>query len=115
MPVKLYGLKNCDSCKKSLKALQAAGETVTFHDVRADGMTKSQLTKWARAADWEKLLNTRSTTWRGLDAAEKENVTQMTAIDLMATHPTLIKRPIIEKDGAIYVGWGKEVQNEILS
>lgn len=111
----LYGLKNCDTCKKALKALRQAGRQPGFHDVRADGVTKAYLTKWAKAAGWETLLNTRSTTWRGLSAEEKEACdNEQTAIALMEKHPTLIKRPVIEAGGKVTVGWSKEVQDEVL-
>ena len=112
--MKLYGLKNCDTCRKALKALENFGHQPDFHDVRVDGVTKAYLTKWARAAGWEKLLNTRSTTWRGLSDKDKANVDEKKAIALMAAHPTLIKRPVIEADDAITVGWTKDVQSKLL-
>ena len=111
----LYGLKNCDACKKARKALEASGENVEFHDVRDDGVTKTQIAKWAKAAGWEKLLNKSSTTWRGLDDAEKAGVTEKKALALMAEHPTLMKRPIIERGPTqVFVGWSKDVQDEVL-
>ena len=110
----LYGLKNCDTCRKAKKALDAAGADYAFKDVREDGVTKAQITKWAKAVGWEKLLNKSSTTWRGLDEADKDSVTEKKAVALMAEHPTLIKRPVIEHDGAITVGWAKDVQSAYL-
>ncbi len=112
--MKLFGLKNCDTCRKALKALAAAGREPDFHDVRVDGVTKAYLTKWAKAAGWEKLLNTRSTTWRGLSDKDKANVDEKKAIALMEAHPALIKRPVIEADGAVTVGWTKDVQDTVL-
>ncbi len=111
----LYGLKNCDTCKKAMKALDAAGMKIEFHDVREDGVTKAQLAKWAKAAGWEKLLNKSSTTWRGLDDADKDGITEKKALTLMAAHPTLIKRPIIENGPTqVFVGWSKDVQDKVL-
>ena len=111
----LYGLKNCDTCKKARKALEAAGKYVEFHDVRDDGVTKAQIAKWAKVAGWEKLLNKASTTWRGLDDEEKAGVTEAKALALMAQHPTLMKRPIIENGPTqVFVGWSKDVQSEVL-
>ncbi|MEM9495295.1 MAG: Spx/MgsR family RNA polymerase-binding regulatory protein [Pseudomonadota bacterium] len=111
--MKLYGLKNCDTCKKALKALSAAGHEPDFHDVRADGVTKAYLTKWAKAAGWEKLLNTRSTTWRELPAASKESVDEKSALALMEENPTLIKRPVIETKKGVTVGWTKDVETAL--
>jgi len=112
--MKLFGLKNCDTCRKALKALQSAGREPDFHDVRVDGVTKAYLTKWAKAAGWEKLLNTRSTTWRELSDKDKAGVDEKKAIALMEAHPALIKRPVIEADGAVTVGWTKDVQDAVL-
>ena len=110
MSLKLYGLKNCDTCRKALKALGAAGRAHDFVDVRADGVSAEQIAGWAGAVGWEKLLNTKSTTWRGLSEAEKADVNEAKAVALMADHPTLLKRPVIEADGNVTVGWSADVQ-----
>ncbi len=112
--MKLYGLKNCDTCRKALKALEASGKKVTFLDVRAEPITNAQLNQWSKAAGWEKILNTRSTTWRALTDQEKTDVCEKKAINLMGEHPTLIKRPVIEADGAITIGWTKDIQAKYL-
>lgn len=111
----LYGLKNCDTCRKAKKALDGAHVRYAFHDVREEPPTKMQIGRWAKAAGWEKLLNKSSTTWRGLSDAEKDGVTEKKALALMAEHPTLIKRPVIENGPTqVFVGWSKEVQDEVL-
>lgn len=110
MSLKLYGLKNCDTCRKALKALGAAGVEHTFVDVRADGVSAQQIAAWANAVGWEKLLNTKSTTWRGLGEAEKTEMDEAKAVALMSEHTTLIKRPVIEANGSVTVGWTADVQ-----
>ncbi|WP_170544958.1 ArsC/Spx/MgsR family protein [Ruegeria arenilitoris] len=97
----LYGLKTCDTCRKALKSLPNA----EFIDVRADGVPDSVL---ARAFDTfgEALLNTRSTTWRGLDDAERARP----PLELLADNPTLMKRPLIEQNGTLYLGWSAETK-----
>ncbi|MEL7257138.1 MAG: ArsC/Spx/MgsR family protein [Pseudomonadota bacterium] len=97
----LYGLKTCDTCRKALKSLPDA----QFRDVREDGVPKGVLES-AYATLGDALLNTRSTTWRGLDEAERAKP----SLDLIAEHPTLMKRPLIEKDGEFFLGWSKNVQ-----
>lgn len=98
-----------------MNALQGFGHTPNFHDVRVDGVTKAYLTKWAKAAGWETLLNTRSTTWRGLSDKNKTGVDEKKAIALMEAHPALIKRPVIEKGPTqVFVGWTKDVQDALL-
>ncbi len=97
----LYGLKSCDTCRKALKSMPNA----QFRDVREDGVPQGVLES-AYAALGDALLNTRSTTWRGLEEAERaEN-----PLSLIAKHPTLMKRPLIEKDGEFFLGWSKDVQ-----
>lgn len=111
----LYGLKNCDTCRNAMKALNAAGRDVRFHDVRADGLSSSQLSRWAKAAGWEALLNTRSTTWRRLSEADKKDLNEKKSLALMAAHPALIKRPVIEYKNKVHVGWTKDIQDALLT
>ncbi len=108
--MKFYGLKTCDTCRKAQKELRAAGVEFDSIDVRADGVSADKLSEWISKIDWKKLLNTRSTTWRNLDANEKENVDAEKAVKLMAANPTLIKRPVIEIGGDVLVGWSAETK-----
>lgn len=102
--MQLYGLKTCDSCRKAVKALP----DVTFIDVRSDGVPDKVL-----AAALERfgsaLVNTRSTTWRGLSEAERSAA----PIALLKEHPTLMKRPLILDGETMYLGWTKEVQTAL--
>ena len=101
----LYGLKTCDTCRKVRKLLPDA----EFCDVRADGVPLSVLES-AYHVLGDALLNTRSTTWRGLSDAERAQP----PLDLLAQHPALMKRPLIEEAGRFYLGWGRDVQSELL-
>jgi arsenate reductase len=105
----LYGLKSCDTCKKALKALEAAGHTVAFMDVRTEADLPAKVPAWLSAVGSDRLINTRSTTWRGLDDGERA-LADSDASGLLQNHPTLIKRPVIEAGGEILVGWAKDVQ-----
>lgn len=97
----LYGLKNCDTCRKALKFLPNA-ELV---DVRADGVP-AEILEQAYAKFGSALLNTRSTTWRQLSEEEREKP----ALMLLAEHPALMKRPLIDRDGELFLSWSKDVQ-----
>ncbi|MFP4519231.1 MAG: arsenate reductase family protein [Oceanicaulis sp.] len=109
MTLTLYGLKTCDTCKTALKALQRAGRAVTFVDIRAEADLDAKLPVWLAAAGPEKLINTRSTTWRGLGEAERAEA-QSDPRALLKARPTLIKRPVIEDGDTVTVGWTKDVQ-----
>lgn len=100
----IYGLKNCDTCRKAVKALPGA-ELV---DVRADGVPDDVIQR-AFTQFGTALLNTRSTTWRGLDAAEREH----DPLVLIAQHPALMKRPLIDDAGTLHLGWTKDVQDAL--
>jgi len=113
MKLTVYHLKTCDTCRKAIKAMQAAGHELTLIDVRADGVPPAELTRMEKAVGWEKLLNTRSTTWRSLENTDKSDMNAAKAVALMAQHPTLIKRPVIDRGALITVGWTKDIQAEL--
>ena len=113
MKLTVYHLKTCDTCRKAIKAMQAAGHELTLIDVRADGISAAELARIEKAVGWEKLLNTRSTTWRGLGDSDKADMNAAKAIALISDHPTLIKRPVIDRGALITVGWSKDVQAEL--
>lgn len=106
----VYGLKTCDSCRKTLKLLQGAGQAHRFHDLRADGLPPGQPEAWMAVLGWEALLNRKSTTWRELPEAEKQGLDATAATALMKRHPTLIKRPVIEAGDRLLVGTGAPQQ-----
>lgn len=102
--MRIYGLKNCDTCRKALKSLPAA-ELV---DVRADGLPDAVLDA-ALEQFQEALVNTRSATWRGLDEAARG----MAARDLIKAHPAVMKRPLIAAGNALFLGWNSQVEAEV--
>lgn len=102
--LKIYGLKNCDTCRKALKALPDA-ELV---DVRASGVPEDIMMR-AHELFGEKLLNTRSTTWRGLSEQER----QLGQEALIAAHPALMKRPLIAVDNQLFLGWNSGIEAEV--
>jgi len=113
--VTLYGLKSCDTCRKALAALQAAGRAPVFVDLREGADLAAKVPEWRAAAGADALVNRRSTTWRGLDAAERAAAGGDGVDALLVAHPTLIKRPVIETgDGAVHVGWAGPVQAALL-
>jgi arsenate reductase len=103
--MRIYGLKNCDTCRKARAALPGAG----FVDVREDGITADLLAR-AQADFGDALVNRKSTTWRGLSEAERAR----DALALLADHPALMKRPLIDDGTRLYLGWDKGVQAALL-
>ena len=105
MTVRLYGIPNCDTVKKARRWLDDHGVAYAFHDYKKEGADPGRLATWADAAGWEVLLNRRGTTWRKLDDADKAGIDRDRAIALMAAQPSLIKRPVVEHDGGVLVGF----------
>ncbi|WP_210879250.1 arsenate reductase family protein [Roseovarius autotrophicus] len=97
----IYGLKTCDTCRKAMKLFTKA----EFRDVRTDGLPEN-VAQAAHARFGAALINRQSTTWRGLSEAERAR----DPLGLIAAHPALMKRPLIEAGGCLYLGWGKDVQ-----
>ncbi|MGR3808738.1 transcriptional regulator, Spx/MgsR family [Pasteurella testudinis DSM 23072] len=97
--VTVYGIKNCDTVKKTLAWLAANNVAAKLHDYRADGIDLAYLQQVEQLFGWQELVNKRSTTWRNLDQAVKDGLNQQTALALLLEQPTLIKRPIV-LDGA---------------
>ncbi len=106
--MKLYGIKACDTCRKALKSLEAAGNVVEFVDVREAPLGPTELKRFAEKFG-DALTNTRSTTWRELSETERARP----QLELLAENPTLMKRPVIEAD-TLYLGWKKDVQDALI-
>ncbi len=103
----LVGIKNCDSVKKARKWLDSHGVAYTFHDLREQGVEKTELAQWLDAVGWETLLNRRSTSWKQLSDSDRSDVDRGKALVLMLTNPTLIKRPVLIAGKAIRAGFSE--------
>lgn len=93
----VYGIPNCNTVKKARTWLDENGFTPEFHDFKKQGITAEKLREWCNTFGWEKVLNKKGTTWRGLSAADQESVTdQESAIRILLKYVSAIKRPIVE-------------------
>jgi arsenate reductase len=111
MTMKLHGIPNCDTVKKARVALTEAGRDFEFQDFKKQGVQAADVQRWCQALGWEKVVNRQGTTWRKLDDALKASVVdQASAVALAVSQPSVIKRPVIERDGQVTVGWTPEVQ-----
>ena len=103
----LYGIPNCDTVKKARTWLAEHSVTHTFHDFKKQGVPEMELDRWLTAAGWEKLVNRKGTTWRGLDETTRNAVTDSaSARALLQAHASVIKRPVVVwADGHTTVGF----------
>ena len=110
MHLTVFHLTKCSTCQKAIAALREAGHELTLVDVRDDGVPRDALEKLEAAVGYEKLANRASMTWRGLSDDAKQDFNREKALQLIADHPSLMKRPAIVAGDDIYVGWTKAVQ-----
>ena len=106
MPVVVYGIIPCDQVRKTLAWLNANGVEHRFHDFRRDGLSGESLERWCSHVPWNALLNKRGPTWRGLpELRRRQVVDQSSAIELLLEQPTLVKRPVIEIEDGLLLGF----------
>jgi arsenate reductase (glutaredoxin) len=105
----LYGIPNCTTVKKARAWLAEHALDVTFHDLKKQGVDARWLRDVIKQTGWQALVNTRGTTWRKLTDAEKAAVTdEAGAIALMLAQPSVIKRPVLERDGKYHLGFAED-------
>ena len=101
----LYGIKNCDTVKKTRKWLDNENISHTFHDFRTDGLSSELLSELITHSDWTLLLNKRSTTYRNLPETIKNNLTDDVIFNAVIEQPTLLKRPILMHQSTLHIGF----------
>ncbi|AGH49514.1 arsenate reductase-like protein [Sphingomonas sp. MM-1] len=105
MGVTIYGIKNCDTMKKARDWLAQHGVAAEFHDYKTAGIDRATLERWVADLGWEVLLNRAGTTFRKLPDADREGIDAEKAIALMLAQPSMIKRPVLDVDGRLTVGF----------
>lgn len=109
MTVTMYGIKNCDTIKKARTWLEERGVDYRFHDYKASGIDRATLARWCGELGWEVLLNRAGTTFRKLPDADRTDIDETKAIALMEAQPSMIKRPVLDADGQLLVGFKSDL------
>ncbi|MES2064307.1 MAG: Spx/MgsR family RNA polymerase-binding regulatory protein [Bacteroidota bacterium] len=113
--MKVYGITNCNTVKKALDWLKANNVAYEFHDFKKLGVSTEKLNEWDKKAGYEKFLNKQGLTWKQLDPAVKESIkTKDDALQLLQQKTSMIKRPVIEKDDFLFLGFDEAVYNKEL-
>jgi arsenate reductase len=114
--ITLYGIKNCDTMQKAFKWLDAKKIKYTFHDYKESGIDKATIESWLEHLPLDKVVNTKSTTYRALTDAEKASITSRPkAIALMIKNTSLIKRPVWDfGNGTFFLGWNEEELSKLI-
>lgn len=106
--IKMYGIKNCQTMKKAMTWLESHKIDFEFHDYKKLGIDEVTLTDWLNQKAWDEVINKRGTTWRKLSDEDKTDIDPAKAIQLMIANPSLIKRPALNVDGKLYLGFDEE-------
>lgn len=106
--ITLYGIPNCTTVKKARQWLADNGIDYIFHDFKKQGIGAERLQAWTAQVPLAKLVNRQGTTWRALpDEAKAAADTPDGAIALMREQTSVIKRPVLDLDGKVGVGFSE--------
>ena len=111
--ITLYGIHNCDTCRKALAWLRAEGIGHDYHDFRKDGLDGELLDLWIKELGWETLVNRRGTTWRKIPEADRQDLTPARAKALMLANPALIKRPVFDVGKKRLIGFTDDIKTDL--
>ena len=103
--ITLYGIKNCDTVKKTRKWLDTHRIEYQYHDFREDGLDPDAVAAWIEELGWQNLLNRRSTSWKALGEPARMSLDEAHAHKAILSHPTLIKRPLLDTGQQRFVGF----------
>src|ERR1041384_7174412 len=109
MATTIYGIKNCDTMKKARAWLDGQGVAYDFHDYKTAGIAKEKLKGWSDKVGWETLLKRAGTTFRKLPESDKQGLNERKALALMLAQPSMIRRPVLETQGKLLVGFRPEI------
>lgn len=100
--MQLFGIPNCNTVKKARDWLDNHNVAYEFHDFKKHGVSEPLIKGWLAQLPWEKLVNRAGMTWRNLSDTEKAAVHDAnSAMALMLEKSSVIKRPVLVKDGKI--------------
>ncbi len=111
--IKVYGIKNCDTMKKTFRWLDDHDVAYEFHDYKKQGIDPSTLENWLGQIGWEILVNRRGTTWRKLPDEQKSSMDETLAKQVMQDNPSIIKRPLIDSGNGLIVGFSESELSQL--
>tara|TARA_R110002051_G_C8399097_1_gene448177 strand:+ start:210 stop:563 length:354 start_codon:yes stop_codon:yes gene_type:complete len=116
MSIKVYGIKNCNTMKKTFDFLAEKGVEYDFIDYKKQKPSSALLEGFLKKTDLANLVNKKGTTYRKMTDEQKSALeNEETAIPILEENSSMIKRPVIVyKDGSLSLGFDKEVIEEHL-
>lgn len=113
--IRIYGIRNCDTIKKTLAWFDQEGADYEFIDYKKSPPTEALLRSWIPHVGWENLINKRGTTWRKLDSERQDKLNLERGLELMIEYPSIIKRPVVEHGGLVSIGYNEQAFRDLLS
>lgn len=114
MQVKLYGIAGCDKVRSARAWLAQRGIAAGFHDFKKLGVAPDLIGAWLKQLEWTELLNRRGTTWKQLPEARRTGITSAAAAGaLMLDKPSVIRRPVMDLDGRLHVGFDADTYSTL--
>jgi Spx/MgsR family transcriptional regulator len=115
--MKLYGIPGCSTVKKARDWLAQRDIAVEFHDFKKLGLDAATAEAWLQQTVWTKLINRSGLTWRGLPEQRKQLIHDAASAQaLMLEKTSVIKRPVLEKNGRLlHVGFDEAAYSKILN
>lgn len=112
----IYGIKNCGTVQKALTYLHHKNIEPHFWDYKAQGIDEEHLQKWCEVFGWTKVLNRTGMSWRKASEDDKAKVVdEDSAIKFMLKIPTSIKRPVLETENDLIIGFKEEEYDEFFA
>lgn len=105
--LKVYGIKNCNKVRDTFKWLEENEVDYEFIDLKKDPLSEGKLDEFVHKVGLDVLINTRGTTYRNLGLKDKD-LDEDQLFDLLLENQTMIKRPVLEQDDAVLVGYDED-------
>lgn len=113
--IHIYGIKNCNSVKKSLDWMNENSVEYVFHDFKKEGVSEEQLKSWASSVNWENLINKKGTTWRKIPLELQNSMNTLEkSIPVLIENTSLIKRPVVVTEKGVVLGYDPDTYRNIL-
>jgi Spx/MgsR family transcriptional regulator len=110
----IVGIKNCNTVQKTLKWLQERNVEFTFQDVKKDPLADEEILDLVKKLSLETVINKKGSKWRSLNLSDK-NLSDQQLFDLLTEHQTMIKRPVIYRDGSVLIGFDEDALESFIS
>jgi arsenate reductase (glutaredoxin) len=108
--IKIYGIKNCDTMKKTFLWFDEQQIAYTFHNYKTDGIETIKIKNWLSKISLNELVNKKGTTYKQLSNDDKNLLeNKNTALKLIQENTSIIKRPLIEWNDSVLLGFQPEV------